>query len=159
MARHGTDVAETSRTDLLVVAQAVAMAGVLWPGRARWRLRRPAVTAASGLVVGGAALALAGAAPHGGRLTPRVRPPDDAPLLTTGPYALTRNPIYVGLAASTWGVAVLRRRPGPLAAAAALTAVLAAKSRLEERALTQRFGGAYLDYAARTPRFAGRRAR
>jgi len=143
------------RADLLVAAQAAALTGVLWPGRARWRLPLVARAAAGGLVVSGGALALAGAAPHT-RLTPRVRPPAGARLVTTGVYARTRNPIYVGLTAGTWGMAVLRRRGGPLVAAAALTAVLAAKSYLEERALAERFGRAYLDYAARTPRFAGR---
>jgi protein-S-isoprenylcysteine O-methyltransferase Ste14 len=145
------------RADLLVIAQAAALVGVLWPGRPHRRLGWPTAAAGGGLVVGGAALALAGAAPHGRRLTPRVRPPDEASLLTTGAYGLTRNPIYVGLSAGAWGVAVLRRRLGPLAAAGTLTAVLAAKSRLEEGALAERFGDAYRDYAARTPRFAGRR--
>ncbi|WP_345038180.1 methyltransferase family protein [Georgenia daeguensis] len=147
---RGTDLA-----DLLVAAQAAALTGVLWPGRARWRLPAAAIVGAGALVVSGGALALAGAAPHT-RLTPRVRPPADARLLTTGVYARTRNPIYVGLTAATWGAAVLRRRRGPLVAAAALTAVLAVKSRLEEGALADRFGPAYLDYAARTPRFLGR---
>jgi protein-S-isoprenylcysteine O-methyltransferase Ste14 len=146
------------RADLLVAAQAVALTGVLWPGRARWRLPAAATAAASALVVSGGALALAGSAPHT-RLTPRVRPPAGARLVTTGVYRRTRNPIYVGLTVGTWGVAVLRRRGGPLVAAAALTAVLAAKSRLEERALAEQFGRAYLDYAARTPRFVGRRTR
>ncbi|UNX56261.1 hypothetical protein MF406_08730 [Georgenia sp. TF02-10] len=55
-------------------------------------------------------------------------------------------------------MAVLRRRPGPLLAALALTAVLTAKSRAEEAALAARFGDAYRSYAARTPRLLPRRA-
>lgn len=146
------------RADLLVAAQAAALTGVLWPGHGRWSLPAAATAAAGALVLSGGALALAGAAPHT-RLTPRVRPPAGARLVTTGVYGWTRNPIYVGLTAGTWGVAVLRRRGGPLVASAALTVVLAAKSRLEERALAERFGRAYLDYAARTPRFVGRGVR
>ncbi|PFG38081.1 protein-S-isoprenylcysteine O-methyltransferase Ste14 [Georgenia soli] len=144
------------RSDILVVAQAAALAGVLWPGGARWDLPVAAGAVASASMVAGGALAVVGAAPHT-RLTPRVRPPAGAPLVTTGAYALTRNPIYVGLTAGAWGLAVLRRRPGPLVAAAVLTAVLTAKSRLEEGALVEVFGEAYVDYAARTPRLLGRR--
>ncbi|WP_052436945.1 methyltransferase family protein [Georgenia sp. SUBG003] len=143
------------RSDGLVVAQAAALTGVLWPGRARWELPVPVTVAASSLIVVGGVLALAGAAPHT-RLTPRVRPPAGARLVTTGAYAVTRNPIYVGLAAGAWGLALLRRRPGPLLSAAALTGVLAAKSTLEESALADAFGRPYLEYAARTPRFVGR---
>jgi protein-S-isoprenylcysteine O-methyltransferase Ste14 len=146
------------RSDGLVAAQAVALAGVLWPGQARWPLPVPVTVAASVLIVAGGTLALAGAAPHT-RLTPRVRPPADARLVTTGAYAMTRNPIYVGLTTGAWGLAVLRRRPGPLASAGALTAVLAAKSALEEGVLAEAFGEPYLEYAARTPRFLGRRRR
>jgi protein-S-isoprenylcysteine O-methyltransferase Ste14 len=158
MERPGTDPSGMSWSDALVAAQAAALAGVLWPGRARWGLPVAVGAAASALIVAGGTLALAGAAPHT-RLTPRVRPPAGASLVTTGAYALTRNPIYVGLTAGAWGLAVLRRRPGPLASAAVLTAVLAAKSRLEESALVEVFGVPYLDYAARTPRFVGRRRR
>lgn len=146
------------RSDVLVAGQAAALAGVLWPGRARWDIPLPASALAAVLMVAGGGLAAAGAAPHT-RLTPRVRPPAGARLVTTGAYALTRNPIYLGLTTGAWGLAVLRRRPGPLASAAVLTAVLTAKSRLEENALVEAFGERYLDYAASTPRFLGRRHR
>ncbi|RPF28381.1 methyltransferase family protein [Georgenia muralis] len=140
------------RTDLLVAGQAAALAGVLWPGRARWRPAPATRRLAWTLTLAGGALSLAGLAPHGRRITPRVRPPADAGLITTGVYAHTRNPIYAGLATASFGVALLRGRRGPLAAAALLTVVLATKARVEEDALHRHFGEPYRHYAARTPR-------
>lgn len=141
--------------DDVVVAQAVCLAGLAWPGRARWRLPRPVTALAGvGIAAGGVAGIAAGAA-HGGRLTPRVEPPADALLLTTGPYAVSRNPVYAGLLVATGAVAVLRRRPEPLLAWAALLAVLARKARREEVRLAARFGPEYEEYRRRTPRFLG----
>ncbi|MPV38458.1 methyltransferase family protein [Georgenia subflava] len=143
------------RSDALVAAQALALVAVAARGRPRWRLSTGLTVAAGTLVVGGGALALAGVVPHQGRVSPRVRPPAGAHLITTGPYAVTRNPIYAGLALATTGVAILRRRPLPLVAAGVLAVVLTAKARLEEDALAERFGDAYSDYAAHTPRLLG----
>ncbi|KAE8764458.1 methyltransferase family protein [Georgenia thermotolerans] len=140
------------RSDALVAAQVVALGGAAWPGRPRWSLP-PALTATAGLLVlGGGGLAVAGALPHGRHLSPRVAPPPTAELVTTGAYALTRNPIYTGLTAATLGFAVLRRRAAPLLWAAILAGVLTRKARLEEAALEQRFGARYRAYAAGTPR-------
>ncbi|MFH5822979.1 methyltransferase family protein [Georgenia sp. AZ-5] len=141
------------RTDGLVAAQVVALAGVLAPGRPRWPLPAAARLAAGAVAAGGGTLALAGAAPLRGHLTPRVRPRPGAPLVTTGVYRHLRNPVYAGLTLAATGTAVLRRRPLPLASALALAAVLGSKSVLEERALAERFGATYQRYAAATPRF------
>ncbi|GAA1631690.1 methyltransferase family protein [Georgenia ruanii] len=145
------------RSDGLVVAQMVALGGVAWPGGPRWALPTAARAAAGALVLAGGGLAVAGALPHGRHLSPRVAPPPAAVLVTTGAYALTRNPIYTGLAAATLGVAVLRRRAVPLVCAAVLAGVLARKTRLEEVALERRFGARYRAYAAATPRLVPRR--
>ena len=141
--------------DRIVVAQAAGLAALLWPGRARWQLPRPVATAAVTACLAGAAVAVAGALPHGSRLTPRVAPPQDAAMLDTGLYAVSRNPIYAGLLVGSAGLAVLRRRPEPLLAHAALVAVLTVKTRREEVHLLERFGAAYADYRNRTPRFVG----
>lgn len=137
----------------LVTAQAVALAGLLWPGRARWRLPRGVVVPATTAAAAGAAVSVAGALPHGRRLTPHVAPPQDLPLLQDGVYRHSRNPIYAGLLLGAAGWAVLRRRPEPLVAWSALVLVLRVKVRHEERHLGARFGDAYRAYAARTPRF------
>jgi protein-S-isoprenylcysteine O-methyltransferase Ste14 len=142
--------------DRIVVAQLVCAAGIAWPGRTRWDLPDVLVAAGTAATTAGTVLAALGAAPHGSRLTPRVEPHDDAALLTTGPYAISRHPIYAGLLLAGAGVAVLRRRPEPLVAWAALAAVLDRKTRREEERLLARFGPDYAAYRSRVPRFLGR---
>lgn len=141
--------------DGVVVAQAAALAALAWPGRPRWRLGTTAAAAAGAAMATGAGLAVAAGAAHGSLLTPRVEPPADGALLTTGPYALSRHPIYGGLLVGTAGWALLRRRPEPLLAWAALLAVLTTKTAQEEERLVARYGPAYEQYRARTPRFLG----
>jgi protein-S-isoprenylcysteine O-methyltransferase Ste14 len=143
------------RNDAVVAAQLACLAGLAWPGRPRWPLPRPVVAASAAATATGAALLLAGAASQGRRLTPRVDPPAGARLLTRGPYALSRHPMYAGLLLAGAGVAVLRRRVEPLLAEVGLAAVLHVKSGLEERSLRARFGAAYDEYAATVPRLAG----
>lgn len=139
----------------LVAAQAVSIAGLAWPGRARWDVPRALTGVAIIATVAGGALALAGSTRHGRTLTPRVAPPPGAGLHTAGAYAVSRNPIYAGLALAAGGVAVLRRRPEPLASWAALVVVLDRKARDEERHLAARFGEEYERYRERTPRLLG----
>lgn len=141
--------------DDVVVAQAVSLAALAWPGRSRWRLGAATTAAAVTAMAAGVGLAVASGATHGSRLTPRVAPPDDAPLLTSGPYAVSRHPIYGGLLLGTAGWALLRRRPEPLLAWVALLAALTTKARREEERLAERFGAGYDEYRARTPRFLG----
>ena len=143
----------------LLVAQALASGGLAWPGRARWPLPPPVRAAATAATAAGAAVAATGAGLHGRLLTPHVEPPGEARLLTTGPYRLSRHPIYAGLVLAGGGVAVLRRRPEPLVAWVVLAAVLHRKSRLEERWLAVRFGRAWDEYARRTPLLLGRPSR
>ena len=143
------------RDDVVVAAQLAAVGGLAWPGRPRWSLPRTVTAGASLLLAAGAALTVAGALRQGVQLTPRVEPPKRAELITDGVYRWSRNPIYAGLLVAGTGLAVLRRRPEPLAALAALSAVLHVKTRMEESRLHRRFGAAYSQYAERTPRLLG----
>ncbi len=88
----------------------------------------------------------------GPALTPGTEPLPDAALVTTGPYARVRHPIYGGavlllagysLAWSNWTQALL--------VAALARAYFEAKARAEERRLEARFP-AYRDYMRRVPR-------
>jgi protein-S-isoprenylcysteine O-methyltransferase Ste14 len=75
-------------------------------------------------------------------------------LNTTGPYAYTRNPLYVGNLGITLGLCLIAHDPLLLAVVAALfalqyRAIIAA----EEGFLRDRFGPAFDDYCSHVPRF------
>lgn len=141
--------------DGVVLAQAGALAGLLWPGRGRWHLPGPVRGIAGTALAVGVVFGIAAGARHGTRLTPSVHPHTDGSLITDGFYAVSRNPIYTGLLVGGAGWAVLRRRPEPILAWIALLTTLAVKVRKEERHLHDRFGHHYADYRDRTPRFVG----
>lgn len=75
-------------------------------------------------------------------------------LVTTGPFALSRNPIYLGNTLLLIGIGLAFRAPWFLPAA--LTAALAVSAlaiRREEAHLAARFGQDWAAYAHRTPRW------
>ncbi|MEZ5331910.1 MAG: isoprenylcysteine carboxylmethyltransferase family protein [Thermoanaerobaculia bacterium] len=75
-------------------------------------------------------------------------------LVTAGPYALSRNPIYVSLLAAFLGVALILDNGWLLLAAPGLTLALAAGViRREERYLARRFPGEYAAYRSRVRRW------
>jgi len=129
----------------------------------RARPRGPAASAVRGAglltVTAGAALmtwALAAhcqAAPRGWPLASRLTP---AYLLRSGPYRLSRNPMYAGEAIVWLGWALYYRRPAVWAGLAIQCAAFAAITRWEERRLLARFAGGYREYLAEVPRWAPR---
>jgi protein-S-isoprenylcysteine O-methyltransferase Ste14 len=75
-------------------------------------------------------------------------------LVTTGPFALSRNPIYLGNTLMLTGAALLFGSLWLLiAAGVAASAVWALAIRREEAHLSARFGGAWTEYNKRTPCF------
>jgi len=89
----------------------------------------------------------------------RTRSERLGPLVTTGPFALVRNPLYIGNALIWVGFALTSR----LVWAAPIVGVLIVAEyheivRWEERLLESRFGNAYRDYAASVPRWIPRAA-
>jgi protein-S-isoprenylcysteine O-methyltransferase Ste14 len=116
----------------------------------------PAVTWPVGgaLVVGGLVLARSFfRALHGANTAVSPYSPSTA-LVTTGPYRLSRNPGYLGMALGYAGIAILS---GALWALVALVPTLLLIDRgvirREERHLERRFGEEYLRYKARTRRW------
>ena len=75
-------------------------------------------------------------------------------LVTTGPYRISRNPAYLGLALAYAGIAVLARAPWLFAT---LVPALVVVDRMviarEERYLERRFGDDYLRYKSRVRRW------
>ena len=77
--------------------------------------------------------------------------PEARGLVTHGPYALVRHPLYLGEFAAMAGLLIASPSPRNLAAGAAFVIAQVTRMILEERALTREFPE-YADYAARTPR-------
>jgi protein-S-isoprenylcysteine O-methyltransferase Ste14 len=80
--------------------------------------------------------------------------PKHAGLATSGPYALTRNPLYFGSAIVAAGLLVAAHSWIAGVLGAGYFAVFYPPTmRREERRLRARYGSAFDDYAARVPRF------
>ncbi|HWG56914.1 MAG TPA: isoprenylcysteine carboxylmethyltransferase family protein [Gaiellaceae bacterium] len=107
--------------------------------------RWPGAVQAAGALVAAAGAALAGWAARtlGRSLTPFPRPREDATLVTAGPFAYARHPIYGGGTLFFVGTGLVTSRAAT-AAAVALAALWWGKARVEERHLAARFP----DYAA-----------
>lgn len=142
--------------NLLVVAQVVLVAAVAvaaWShGPSGW----PWVGWA--IAVPGILLGLWGGAALGAGLTASPLPNGRVPLRRTGPYAISRHPIYAALLVVAAGAVVWSGGWVTAVAWLLLAALLWAKSEWEEYRLAQRFPD-YDAYAAVTPRFLGVRRR
>jgi protein-S-isoprenylcysteine O-methyltransferase Ste14 len=70
-------------------------------------------------------------------------------LITSGPYAVVRHPIYTGLLFGFIGMAVALGELRGILAVALVLGVLWAKRRLEERWIREHFGESYDAYSRR----------
>lgn len=84
----------------------------------------------------------------GRNLTPFPKPIEGGELVTTGPYARVRHPIYTGLILGTLGWALFRANLIGVALAVALFIFFDLKSRREERWLVEAYAG-YTEYQRR----------
>jgi len=91
------------------------------------------------------------------RTPQRVLSPQPAFLLTSGPYAYSRNPMYVAELALWFGWAVFHGSLGVLIGFMIFLTVLVPGVRYEERLLDARFGDAYRAYRSKVPRWIGPR--
>ena len=107
-----------------------------------WRLAGGAMMAAGALLFGGGAWRL------GRAVTPLPYPKPGASLVSSGPYALVRHPIYGGLVLLALGWAIAIQGWLTLAFAALLVLVFDLKARREERWLEERHPG-YAEYCRR----------
>ena len=75
-------------------------------------------------------------------------------LVTSGPYRFSRNPMYLGLAGTLLGAAVLMGSITPFVVIPAFMALIAERFIAREEAMLERtFGQQYLDYKARVRRW------
>ena len=79
---------------------------------------------------------------------------ESSALVITGPYRLSRNPIYLGMAVSLAGIAVLLGSATPWIAVLVFVWLISALFiRQEEAMLENHFGAQYLEYKARVRRW------
>ena len=87
----------------------------------------------------------------------RVTLKEDHKIISTGPYAYMRHPIYTGLLLATLGTAMVRDQWQCLVAFALVLSAHVLKARKEERLLAGKFGQDYEQYRLSTgflvPRF------
>jgi len=74
-------------------------------------------------------------------------------LVTSGPYAVTRNPMYVGWSLLHLGLAMAARSPWVLASWPVSFALVHRAVLREDRQLATRFGPDLTDYQRRVPRY------
>jgi protein-S-isoprenylcysteine O-methyltransferase Ste14 len=89
----------------------------------------------------------------GTNLTDTVVTREHHTLVTRGPYRWIRHPFYVAMALVVVASALIMANWFVFASGAAVFALLALRSRVEEEQLAARFGDVYLDYKKRTGRF------
>ena len=79
-------------------------------------------------------------------------------LVRNGPYAWSRNPMYLGWSMIHLGTALATRSPGMSVTWSVSAVLLHQEIRREERQLAERLGGQFTAYAAAVPRYLGARS-
>ena len=74
-------------------------------------------------------------------------------LVTSGPFAFSRHPMYLGMVAMVLGVAVVLGSVTPLVVVPVFVWVLEVFIRLEEKSMDATFGDAYGDYRRKVRRW------
>ena len=108
--------------------------------------------AMAALVVAGFALAWWARVHLGPLWSGTITRKHDHHIVDTGPYALVRHPIYIGIALSVLATAIVQGTPTSFLGAVLMTLGFYEKARLEERFLRKELGPeAYDAYAKRVP--------
>ncbi|MFW6202190.1 MAG: methyltransferase family protein [Gemmatimonadota bacterium] len=104
------------------------------------------------LLAAGVALALWALTHLGRNVTPTAVAREDAELVTTGPYARVRHPLYSSMLLTLPGCALLAANLVVLIGGVVTFAAILVRVRREEEELVGRFGERYVAYAERTGR-------
>jgi protein-S-isoprenylcysteine O-methyltransferase Ste14 len=86
----------------------------------------------------------------GGNWSSEVTIKQDHELITTGPYAVVRHPIYTGILAGLLGTAIALSEVRGIIAFVLIFVVLWLKLRMEEQWMRSQFGETYITYAHQT---------
>ena len=133
----------------------------LWTGRLPWDpviMPQGVVVALSGhlLVAVGSAIALVSQYHMGAAWRIGTAEGEHGGLVQTGPFAISRNPVFLGQIILFVGLFVAFPDLVQLLIASALIAAIMLQVRIEERVLARAYREAYAGYAARVPRWIGR---
>jgi protein-S-isoprenylcysteine O-methyltransferase Ste14 len=132
----------------------------LWVGRYRhfegavrlWALPPWAAWAVTGLCAAGFAFAWWARLTLGELWAGTVSRKQDHKIIQHGPYAIVRHPIYTGMLAAAFALAIQIGMLANLVGAALLSVGFWMRARSEERFLSSELGeGAYANYCRRTP--------
>ena len=104
----------------------------------------------AGVMVAGLLFAVWAREHLGGNWSSEVTIKQDHELITTGPYAVVRHPIYTGMLAGLLGTAIALSQVRGFIAFALSFFILWPKLRMEEQWMRSQFGEAYAAYAQRT---------
>lgn len=162
----GTPRASDRAASVLVMGSVVMGADVvlraLWPRAVEAALTPSLLAPATavrwcglGLMVSGLAVYFAGLFVLGASWRVGIDRDSPGPLVTAGPFAVVRHPLYSGVLLSTGGLALLTADVVVIAATAAVWMAVPIQARLEEEFLAARYPE-YEAYRARTGRFAPR---
>jgi protein-S-isoprenylcysteine O-methyltransferase Ste14 len=123
--------------------------------RGRWRFLPEDDTA---VALAGALLALTGAAfaawakaRLGRHFSPQLGVQVNHQLVTSGPYAVVRHPIYLGIIDFIIGTALFLNDVALFLAGLLFVLYFGAQIRIEERLFERHFGSVWREYRARTP--------
>ena len=141
--------ASSPRRSFVVIPIAAAVSEIL-----RWRSPlRGGVTGMAFMAAGYALYRSAGAQrqAHGGGGPGFSAQPEH--LVTTGPYGVVRNPMYLGHLIFLVGLVALTRSPVALAGLFIQSRRFAERIAIDERRLADRFGHEYVEYVEHVPRW------
>ena len=138
-----------------VIAQFGLIAAIVLLSGDHWEVGPLLVVIGSVLVLTGLVLGIWAARWLGKGLTPLPLPNGRVDLITGGPYARVRHPMYSAVLLGMAGVALVRGSWWGVAAWVALVLLLTAKSRWEEHRLLEVFTN-YAEYRERAGRFVPR---
>lgn len=104
----------------------------------------------AGITVGGLLFAVWARLHLGSNWSRSVTIKEDHELITTGPYALVRHPIYTGILAGFVGTAIALSQVRGVIAFVLVFLALWSKLRMEEEWMSSQFGETYATYAHQT---------